>query len=398
VKSSAYFDGLPPIKVIGVGGGGSNAVSRMAAEKIPGVQLIAVNTDAQALLHTTADVQIRIGDKLTKGLGAGSDPLRGLRAAEESRDELAEAVRGAEMVFVTAGMGGGTGTGAAPIIAEVARTSGALTIGVVTKPFTFEGTKRAERAEEGIAALQGKVDTLIVIPNDRLLSLCDPKASLEDAFRVADEVLRQGIQGISEIITLPGIVNLDFADVRRIMSESGPALLSIGRGRGENRAADAARAAVASPLLDVDIRGARGVLFNIVGGRTIGLGEINQAAQVIRDVVHPDAEIVFGAATDEHLGDEIKVTVIATGFDPAGDKVIGIREEEPGGEEDEEDSSFEEPRARSTAAAASPEPAAPVASTTEHQPRIDEGLPFGRDLPTVDTELPAFLRRNVPAR
>jgi cell division protein FtsZ len=368
----------------------------MAAEKIPGVQLVAVNTDAQALLHTTADVQIRIGDKLTKGLGAGGDPVRGLRAAEESRDELAEAVRGAEMVFVTAGMGGGTGTGAAPVVAEVARSSGALTIGVVTKPFAFEGTKRAERAEEGIEALQGRVDTLIVIPNDRLLSLCDPKASLEDAFRVADEVLRQGIQGISEIITLPGIVNLDFADVRRIMSESGPALLSIGKGRGENRAADAARAAVASPLLDVNIRGARGVLFNIVGGRTIGLGEINQAAQVIRDVVHPDAEIVFGAATDENLGDEIKVTVIATGFDPAGDKVIAIRDEEAA--EDEDDAPFEQPRSRSTPAEAA-STAAAAASATDQQPRFDDGgLPFGRDLPAVDTELPAFLRRNVPAR
>ena len=393
--SSAYFDGLPPIKVIGVGGGGSNAVSRMAAEKITGVELIAVNTDGQALLNTNADVQIRIGDKLTKGLGAGGDPARGLRAAEESREELAEAVRGAEMVFVTAGMGGGTGTGAAPVVAEAARQSGALTIGVVTRPFGFEGTKRAQRADEGIEALQSKVDTLIVIPNDRLLSLCDPKASLEDAFRTADEILRQGIQGISEIITLPGIVNLDFADVRRIMSEAGPALLSIGRGRGENRAADAARAAVASPLLDVSIKGARGVLFNIVGGEKLGLGEINQAAQVIQDVVHPDAEIVFGAAHDPSLGDEIKVTVIATGFDPVGAPVIAMRDEDTAEVEEEEEEPRHQHEEQTPQLQDYEEPQPAVAQ----QPRFDDGgLPFQREMPGVDTELPAFLRRNVPSR
>ncbi|MGE0057763.1 MAG: cell division protein FtsZ [Dehalococcoidia bacterium] len=406
-KSTTYVDGLPPIKVIGVGGGGSNAVSRMAQEKISGVELVAVNTDGQALLNTNADVQIRIGDKLTKGLGAGGDPARGLRAAEESREELAEVVRGAEMVFVTAGMGGGTGTGAAPIVAEVARSSGALTIGVVTKPFTFEGTKRAQRAAEGIEALQSKVDTLIVIPNDRLLALCDPKASLEEAFRTADEILRQGIQGISEIITLPGVVNLDFADVRKIMSEAGPALLSIGRGRGENRAADAARAAVASPLLDVSIKGARGVLFNVVGGERLGLAEINAAAQVIQDVVHPDAEIVFGAAIDPNMGDEIKVTVIATGFDPVGKQVIEMRDEEED-EPEEEEEELQQPQAQQQPARAeAPAPAAATATQRDElefrpqprQPRFDEnGLPFDRDLPGVDTELPAFLRRNVPSR
>lgn len=381
-KSSAYVDGLPPIKVVGVGGGGSNAVSRMATEKIPGVELIAVNTDGQALLNSNADVQIRIGDKLTKGLGAGGDPARGLRAAEESRDELAEAVRGAEMVFVTAGMGGGTGTGAAPVVAEVARSSGALTIGVVTKPFSFEGNKRAQRAEEGIEALQSKVDTLIVIPNDRLLALCDPKASLEDAFRTADEILRQGIQGISEIITLPGIVNLDFADVRRIMSEAGPALLSIGRGRGENRAADAARAAVASPLLDVSIKGARGVLFNIVGGKNLGLTEVNQAAQVIQDVVHRDAEIVFGAAIDANMGDEIKVTVIATGFDAAHTNRVDVQDEEE--DEPEEEPVATQPRQQ---------------QDEQPQSRAEEStFPFTRELPGVETELPAFLRRNTPVR
>ncbi len=367
MKSNREFYGLPPIIVIGVGGGGCNAVTRMATEKIPGVQLVAVNTDGQALMHVVADVQIRIGDKLTKGLGAGGDPSRGLRAAEESREELREAVRGAEMVFVTTGMGGGTGTGASPVVAEVARESGALTIGVVTRPFGFEGTKRAERADEGIANLREQVDTLIVIPNDRLLAICEPKVGFEDAFRTADDVLRQGIQGISEVITLPGIINLDFADVRRIMSEAGPALLSIGRGRGENRAVDAARAAITNPLLDVSIQGARGVLFNIVGGKNLSLQEINAAAQVIQEVVDPDAEIVFGAAIDPELGDEIKITVIATGFEaqslPAAKHAA--------------DEDHEEPTERSST---------PRASRTQY------------DLPQVDTELPAFLRRGVTAR
>jgi cell division protein FtsZ len=318
-------------------------------------------------MHVTADVQIRIGDKLTKGLGAGGDPARGQRAAEESRDELRDAIRGAEMVFVTAGMGGGTGTGASPVVAEVARESGALTIGVVTRPFSFEGTRRAQRAEDGIDALAEKVDTLIVIPNDRLLAICDPKASFEDSFRTADDVLRQAIQGISEVITLPGIINLDFADVRRIMSEAGPALLAIGRGRGENRAVEAARAAVASPLLDISIQGARGVLFNVVGGKNLSLQEINHAAQVIQDVVAEDAEIVFGAAIDPELGDEIKVTVIATGFDA-------------------ESSS----RSSTTASSRQPEPV--PADPDDLQPN------WGADIPNVDTELPAFLRRGVTAR
>ena len=361
MKSNREFDGLPPIKVVGVGGGGCNAVSRMAAEKIYGVQLVAVNTDGQALAHTTADLQIRIGDKLTKGLGVGGDPVRGLRAAEESRDELKDAIRGAEMVFVTAGMGGGTGTGASPVVGEVARETGALTIGVVTRPFSFEGRKRQERAEEGIACLREKVDTLIVIPNDRLLAICDAKASIEDAFRTADDVLRQGIQGISEVITLLGIINLDFADVRRIMSEAGPALLAIGRGRGENRAVDAARAAITSPLLDVDIQGARGVLFNIVGGKNLSLQEVNLAAQVIQEVVDRDAEIVFGAAIDPEMGDEVKVTVIATGFAE----------------------SYESPRAVE-------------GHQTEGNERIRALRP--EQAPTLDTELPTFLRRSVTVR
>jgi len=310
----AYSDGLPPIKVVGVGGGGSNAVNRMIAEQIPGVQFIAVNTDAQALAHSSAELKIRIGDKITKGLGGGGDPARGLRAAEESRDELLEAVRGAEMVFVTAGMGGGTGTGASPIVAEVAKEAGALTIGVVTKPFAFEGRKRMRQAEEGIQRLQDEVDTLIIIPNDRLIAACDEKATVEDAFRTADDILLQGIQGISEIITLPGEINLDFADVRKIMSEAGPALMAIGHGVGPDRAADAARMAINSPLLDISINGAKGVLFNITGGRTLGLQELNAAAQIIADVVDADAEIIFGTAVDHTIGDEVKITLIATGF------------------------------------------------------------------------------------
>ena len=363
MKPHRDFDGLPPIKVVGVGGGGCNAVNRMAAERIPGVQLIAVNTDAQALADVECDLQIRIGDKLTKGLGAGGDPARGLRAAEESRDELKDAIRGAEMVFVTAGEGGGTGTGAAPIVAEVAKECGALTIGVVTRPFGFEGRKRADRADDGIAALRDKVDTLFVIPNDRLLAICDQKASFEEAFRTADDVLRQGIAGISEVITLPGVINLDFADVRRIMSEAGPALLAIGRGRGETRAADAARAAISSPLLEISIEGASGVLWNIVGGKTLGIGEINQAAEVIARVVDPDAEIVFGAAMDPDQGDEVKVTVIATGFDENRRDLRVIETEEP----------------------------------REELNGAGRAL-RGEALPALDTELPTFLRRSVTAR
>jgi cell division protein FtsZ len=364
----------------------------MATEKIPGVELIAVNTDGQALMHVKSDMQIRIGDRLTKGLGAGGDPTRGARAAEESREEIREAVRGAEMVFVTAGMGGGTGTGASPIVAEVAREAGALTIGVVTRPFTFEGGKRAQRAEDGIDSLRDRVDTLIVIPNDRLLDLSDNKTTLEEAFSTADDVLRQAIQGISEVITLPGLINLDFEDVRKIMGQAGPALLAIGRGRGDNRAADAAHDAVTSPLLDVNIRGARGVLFNVVGGRNLGIQEINRAAAVIEEVASPDAEIIFGAAIDETLGDEVKVTVIATGFEPSA----SIQDQDY----EEEQEVVEEPEDRYVP---EPEPVrrqiAPQPSTHQQQylPPEPRSNGFG-NMPDVDTELPAFLRRNVTAR
>jgi cell division protein FtsZ len=373
--TKTYSDGLPPIKVVGVGGGGCNAVNRMIAEQIAGVQFVAVNTDGQALQQSPAEIKIRIGDKLTKGLGVGGDPSRGLRAAEESRDELLEAVRGCEMVFVTAGMGGGTGTGASPIVAEVAKEAGALTIGVVTKPFGFEGTRRRGNAEEGIQRLQDKVDTLIVIPNDRLLQTCDETATVEEAFRSADDVLLQGIQGISEIITLPGEINLDFADVRKIMSEAGPALMAIGRGTGANRAEEAARMAIASPLLDVQINGARGVLFNVTGGKNLGLQELNAAARVIADVVDPDAEIIFGTAIDPRVGDEVKITVIATGFArPVAVSPVPemYRKHDPDGD------------------APSPTPPEPA----EPQPlHADAAAPDPRD-----TELPTFLRRTVVAR
>lgn len=311
------FDGLPPIKVIGVGGGGCNAVNRMILERVMGVDYVAVNTDAQALGRSQAPLKIRIGDRITSGLGAGGDPDKGQRAAEESREELTEAVTGADMVFVTAGMGGGTGTGAAPIVAEMARQAGALTVGVVTRPFSFEGSRRRQQAEEGIDHLRTKVDTLIIIPNDRLLSLCDASVSVAQAFNFADDILRQGIQGISELITIPGEINLDFADVRRIMSNAGQALMAVGRASGDNRAVEAAKTAIHSPLLDVTIEGARGVLYNIAGSQNLSLHDLNMAAQVIAEVVDPEAEIIFGTVIDPNMGDEVQITLIATGFTPA---------------------------------------------------------------------------------
>ncbi len=303
------------IKVIGVGGGGSNAVDRMIAEGLRGVDFVAVNTDAQALLMSSAPQRIRIGDKLTRGLGAGGNPEIGMKAAEESAQELEEVLLGADMVFVTCGMGGGTGTGAAPVIAELARKVGALTIGVVTRPFSFEGSRRQTLAMEGIEKLKEKVDTLIVIPNDRLLQIVDKKASMTQAFRTADDVLRQGIQGISELITVPGLINLDFADVRSIMTGGGSALMAVGVGTGENRAVEAAEKAVSSALLDVTIDGAQGILFNITGGPDLSLFEVNEAAEIIRGKAHPDANIIFGAVIDENMGEDLHITLIATGFD-----------------------------------------------------------------------------------
>jgi cell division protein FtsZ len=305
---------LAQIKVIGVGGGGSNAVNRMIECGVQGVHFYTVNTDAQALHLSKAETKLQIGDKLTRGLGAGANPEVGKKAAEESRDTLYNELKGADLVFVTAGMGGGTGTGAAPIIADIAREVGALTVGVVTRPFTFEGPRRRIQAEQGIAALKEKVDTLIVIPNDRLLEIVDKKTPMLEAFREADNVLRQGVQGISDLIAVPGLINLDFADVKTIMTERGSALMGIGRSSGENRAAEAAKRAIMSPLLETSIDGARGVIMNITGGLDLSLHEVNEAAEIVISSADPEVNMIFGAIIDENLKEEIKVTVIATGF------------------------------------------------------------------------------------
>ncbi len=309
---------LAVIKVVGVGGGGTNAVNRMVDAGVTGVEFIAVNTDAQALMMCDADVKIHIGSQATRGLGAGADPAVGLAAAQESRDELKEALKGADMVFVTAGEGGGTGTGGAPVVAELAGEVGALTVGVVTKPFVFEGRRRAQQSEQGIENLRNRVDTLIVIENDRLLQVVEKKTSVVEAFRMADDILRQGVQGITDLITVPGLVNLDFADVRTIMREAGSALMGIGTASGENRAAEAARAAVSSPLLETAIDGATGILLNITGGPDIGLFEVNEAAEVVTSAADQNANVIFGAVIDDAMGDDIRVTVIATGFGGGG--------------------------------------------------------------------------------
>ncbi len=303
------------IKVIGVGGGGNNAVNRMITSGLKGVEFISVNTDSQALNLSRAASKLQIGVKLTKGLGAGANPEIGAKAAEESREDLVQALKGADMVFVTAGMGGGTGTGAAPIVAQVAKEMGALTVGVVTRPFTFEGRKRAMQAEKGIADLKSKVDTLITIPNDRLLQVVDKHTTIHEAFRIADDVLRQGVQGISDLIAVPGLINLDFADVKTIMMNTGSALMGIGQATGENRASDAARKAISSPLLETSIEGAQGVLLNITGGPNLTLFEVNEASEIIAQAADPEANIIFGAVIDENMKEEVRVTVIATGFD-----------------------------------------------------------------------------------
>lgn len=315
--SGLPVENFAQIKVIGVGGGGSNAVNRMIQAGVKGVDFIAVNTDAQNLLSSEAPTRIRIGDKLTKGLGSGGNPETGRRSADESSEELFEVLKGADMVFITAGMGGGTGTGASPIISQISREVGALTVGVVTKPFTFEGSRRRLGADEGIAALREQVDTLITIPNDRLLQISDKKTTLNEAFRIADDVLRQGIQGISELITEPGLINLDFADVKSIMQLAGSALMAIGRGTGDSRCIDAARQAIESPLLEISIEGAKGVLFNITGGSDLGMLEVHEAASVIQQAADPEANIIFGAVIDPEMGNDVKITLIATGFDSA---------------------------------------------------------------------------------
>ncbi len=365
------------IKVVGVGGGGSNAVNRMIAEGLRGVEFIAVNTDAQALLMSDAPQRIRIGDKLTRGLGAGGDPETGHKAAEESSDELEEALRGSDMVFVTCGMGGGTGTGAAPVIAQQARENGALTVGVVTKPFSFEGSRRQNVAGEGIDKLKENVDTLIVIPNDRLLEIVDKKASMNEAFRTADDVLRQGIQGISELITVPGLINLDFADVRSIMSGGGTSLMSVGVATGENRAVEAAESAVSSSLLDVTIDGAQGLLFNITGSADLSLFEVNEAAEIIKRKAHPEANIIFGAVIDENLTDELRITLIATGFDAVAQQRRPYVAKRRDG--DAKTIVFPQAKIKESAGRSQPQPA-----------RLDEPA-YDPD----DLEVPAFLRKRM---
>ncbi|MGH2351806.1 MAG: cell division protein FtsZ [Chloroflexota bacterium] len=367
------------IKVIGVGGGGSNAIDRMIETEMRGVDFITVNTDSQALLRSQAPVRIRIGDRITRGLGAGGNPNVGQKAAEESRDELHEALKGADMIFIAAGMGGGTGTGATPIVAEIARELGALTVGVVTRPFTFEGARRRQNAESGVTALREKVDTLITIPNDRLLAVADKKMPMVDAYKLADDVLRQGIQGISDLITVPGLINLDFADVKTVMANAGSALLAIGYGSGESRAADAARAAVASPLLDIAIDGARGILFNITGGEDLTLYEVNEAAEIINKAADADAMIIYGQVIDPRMQSDVRITVIATGFDskPPPQRA-GLRSDLRSGYA---------PR----------EPREPLSRDREpYEPRPRPSLPDDRTVPsgqTDDLDIPPFLRR-----
>ncbi len=318
------MDGTATIKVIGVGGAGNNAVNRMIESGIKGVDFISVNTDRQALQQSRASTKIQIGEKITRGLGAGANPDIGAQSAEESKAEVAEILRGSDMVFVTAGMGGGTGTGAAPIVASIAKEMGILTIGVVTKPFTFEGKKRLSQAERGIESLKGKVDTLVVIPNDKLLQIIDRKTSIIEAFKMADDVLRQGVQGISDLIAVPGLVNLDFADVKTIMLNTGMAHMGVGRAAGENRAEDAAKEAIQSPLLETSIEGARGVIINITGGEDLGLHEVNTAAELVQRSVDPEANIIFGTVTDPTMQDEIQITVIATGFEKPENNISSI--------------------------------------------------------------------------
>jgi cell division protein FtsZ len=316
------------IKVVGLGGAGCNAITRMVREQIHGVEFIAMNTDAQQLALTEANLRLQLGERLTRGMGAGGDHTVGHKAAEESKDDIRDALKGADMVFVTAGMGGGTGTGSAAVVAEIAKQCGALTIAIVTKPFSFEGKHRMKNAQEGIDDLVGKTDTLVIIPNDRLLQLCDQKTSMDTAFGIADGVLHHGVQAIAETITVPGLINLDFADIRTIMKDAGPAWMSIGRGTGPNRAIDAAKEALASPLLDVSMLGAKGVLFNITGSNSLSLFEVNAAAEVIKQAVDPDANVIFGVAFDTNMTNEIRLTLIATGFANQGGLNVEAREKE----------------------------------------------------------------------
>jgi cell division protein FtsZ len=392
------------IRVIGVGGGGSNAVNRMIRAEMMGVEFIALNTDAQALLQSDAPHKIRIGDKITRGLGAGGDPSIGERAAEEDTEKIAQALEGSDMVFITSGLGGGTGSGASPVVAEIAKEAGALTIGVVTKPFSFEGAKRKLTAEKAAEALKAKVDTLITIPNDRLRDVVQKNTSILDAFRVVDDVLRQGVQGISDIITIPGLINLDFADVRAIMKDAGSALMGIGRASGENRAVEAARQAIASPLLEVNISGAQGILFNVSGSSTLSLFEVTEAAEEIRAAADSEANIIFGTSFNERLGDEVQITVIATGFDGrrhTSSSRAGAAERtgtDAGVVRPQRDFLEELERQRSQMNDAGV-PDAPTSRTDEagngHAPRsVGEPVPVKKPAyDAEDLEIPSFLRR-----
>jgi cell division protein FtsZ len=364
------FESFAKIKVVGVGGGGCNAVDRMIQEGLQGVDFLAVNTDAQALMLTKAATRVRVGEKLTRGLGSGGDPETGRKASEESAEDIYEVLKGSDMVFITAGMGGGTGTGGAPIVAQIAKEVGALTIGVVTRPFTFEGSRRIQSAEAGISKLKEQADTLIVIPNDRLLQIVDKRATMQQAFRIADDVLRQGVQGISELITVPGLINLDFADVRTIMSEGGAALMAVGIGQGDDGARIAAEAAISSQLLDITIDGARGILFNVTGGPNLTLFEVNQAAAIIKETAHPDVNLIFGAVIDPSMNEEVRITVIATGFERTGvpRRLVEQPSQEP----------------REIAVSNTPQqPAAVGAPVSDFQPRAFN---------TEDLDIPTFLR------
>jgi cell division protein FtsZ len=378
MQRAPELENIACIRVVGVGGGGCNAVNRMIKESVGGVDFIAINTDNQALLLSDAPTRVRIGEKLTRGLGAGGNPEYGEKAATESIEDLHEVLNGSDMVFITAGMGGGTGTGAAPIVANVAREEGALTIGVVTRPFLFEGSQRTRSAEEGIEKLKEQVDTLIVIPNDRLLELTDRRVSLTESFSMADDVLRQGIQGISELITVPGLINLDFADVKTIMSQGGAALMAVGTGEGEDRARVAAEQAISSRLLDVTIDGARGILFNVTGGANMSLYEVNQAAAIIRETAHPDANLIFGAVVDENMGDEMRITVVATGFErtPTRRQMLSTRSERPS-------VSVDTPSTTSTSQSIGAPQGDPIRERETVQPKFSPN----------NLDIPAFLRR-----
>ncbi|MFA5134331.1 MAG: cell division protein FtsZ [Patescibacteria group bacterium] len=381
------------IKVVGVGGSGGSAIDRMINDKIRGVEFIAVNTDAQALHHSKAPHKLHIGKTTTRGLGAGMDPELGRKAAEEDQDEIHDMFKGADMVFVTCGLGGGTGTGAAPLIAEIARDAGALTVAVVTKPFAFEGAQRKSIAESGLGDLIDKVDTIITIPNDRILQIIDKKTSLLDAFKTVDEVLRQGVQGISDLITVPGLINVDFADVRSIMENAGSALMGIGQGAGENRAVDAAKAAIDSPLLELSIEGAKGILFTVTGGPDLGMYEVNEAARIITSSADPNARVIFGSVIDESMKDQIKITVIATGFGTKQKTIKKIKPMEFGALDREIASKPSFSTARVSAATP------PLSRKPERRPVVDRSVPektqTAAEKEEEDLEIPAFIRKKM---